>query len=50
MKIFAALESGLALNCSMHNLSFATETYEDVLKGLLEQTVIVYVDNIIDNK
>ncbi|CAH2002077.1 unnamed protein product [Acanthoscelides obtectus] len=48
--IIIALGCGLALSCTMHNLETATETFENVLKGLLEQTVIVYVDNIIDDK
>ncbi|VEN34010.1 unnamed protein product, partial [Callosobruchus maculatus] len=48
--IIIALQCGLALSCSMHNLETAAETFEDVLKDLLEQTVIVYVDNIIDDR
>ncbi|KAG5895989.1 hypothetical protein JTB14_005095 [Gonioctena quinquepunctata] len=48
--IIIALECGVAISCSMHNLEFATEIFEDNLRGLLEQTVIVYVDNVIDNR
>lgn len=48
--IIVALECGVAINCAMHNLDIATETFEDELKRLLEQTVIVYVDNVVDNK
>lgn len=48
--IILALECGSVVCCSMHNLETAAETHEDTLKGMLEQTVIVYVDNVIDDK
>ncbi|XP_023023151.2 protein tudor isoform X2 [Leptinotarsa decemlineata] len=48
--IIIALECGVAVSCYMHNLETATEIFEDVLRGLLEQTVIVYVDNVIDDR
>lgn len=48
--IILALESGLVVCCAMHNLDTAAVTYEDTLKAMLEQTVIVYVDNVIDDK
>lgn len=48
--IILALECGSVICCAMHNLDTAVETYEDTLKGMLEQTVIVYVDNVIDDK
>lgn len=48
--IILALECGSVVCCAMHNLSTASETYEDTLKAMLEQTVIVYVDNVIDDK
>ncbi|XP_056634538.1 maternal protein tudor-like [Diorhabda sublineata] len=47
--IILALECGLAVNCTMHNLETATETFEETLKGLLEQTVIIYVDNVLQD-
>ncbi|KAJ8968977.1 hypothetical protein NQ317_001098 [Molorchus minor] len=47
--IIIMLECGVALSCKMHNIEQATETFEDTLKGLLEQTVIIFVDNVVDN-
>lgn len=47
--IILALECGLAIGCTMHNLETAVESFEDVLKGLLEQAVIVYVDNVLED-
>lgn len=37
-----------ALNCKMHNLEQATETHLDIVKQYLELTVIVFVDNIVN--
>lgn len=48
--IILALECGSVVCCAMHNLDMASETHEDALKAMLEQTVIVYVDNVIDDK
>ncbi|KAJ8954517.1 hypothetical protein NQ318_000749 [Aromia moschata] len=48
--IIIALECGVAVSCKMHNVEDATETFEETLKGLLEQTVIVFVDNVIDDR
>lgn len=48
--IILALECGSVVCCAINNLSTASETYEDTLKAMLEQTVIVYVDNVIDDR
>ncbi|CAG9833553.1 unnamed protein product [Diabrotica balteata] len=45
------LDCGKIITCTMHNLETATETFKDDLKGLLQQAVIIYVDNVLeDNK
>lgn len=46
--IILALECGSVVCCAMHNLDTAAVTNEDTLKEMLEQTVIVYVDNVDD--
>ncbi|XP_048521225.1 maternal protein tudor-like isoform X1 [Dendroctonus ponderosae] len=48
--IIVALECGLALTCKAHNLELATESHEDALKAYLEQTLIIYVDNVLENE
>lgn len=35
--------------CSAHNLEAATQTYLDVLKGLINKPVIIYVDDVQEN-
>ncbi|KAL3281927.1 hypothetical protein HHI36_005130 [Cryptolaemus montrouzieri] len=44
------LQSGITVNCSIHNLSSATETYEEILKENLEKILIVYADNLVDDR
>ncbi|XP_018571230.1 maternal protein tudor isoform X2 [Anoplophora glabripennis] len=48
--IIIALECGVALSCKMHNLEEAVTTDENNLKRFLERAVIIYVDNVIDDK
>lgn len=40
----------LTLSCSAHNLSTATQTYENVLKEQLNNSMIIYVDDVIENR
>ncbi|XP_066262033.1 maternal protein tudor isoform X3 [Euwallacea similis] len=47
--IIVALECGLALSCKAHNIERASESFEDLLKAYVEQILIVYVDNVIDD-
>ncbi|CAH1130130.1 unnamed protein product [Ceutorhynchus assimilis] len=46
--IIVALESGVVITCKAHNLEMASDVFEDVLKSYLEQTLIIYVDNILE--
>ncbi|KAL1491704.1 hypothetical protein ABEB36_012262 [Hypothenemus hampei] len=47
--ISTTLDNGVTLHCKAHNLETATEQHEDVLKGYIGQTVIMFVDNVLDN-
>ncbi|KAF5277757.1 hypothetical protein FQR65_LT03737 [Abscondita terminalis] len=47
-EFYVNLESGLQLLCTLHNLASASETFEDTLKQYVNATVIVYVDNVLD--
>lgn len=40
----------LMVNCSAHNLETATEKYIDVLKNLIKEYVIIYIDDVIENR
>lgn len=47
---FIVTLGGHNLVCAMHNLLEATETKEEVLKAVVGTTVIMYVDNVLDDK
>ncbi|KAK9736718.1 Tudor domain [Popillia japonica] len=44
------IESGVAVNTSMHNLATATETYEDNLKQWMGHYLIMYVDGVLEDR
>lgn len=44
------LEPGVFINCSMHNLETATETFENVLKQWVGYPLIMYVDDLVGQK
>lgn len=46
-KIF--IPPDLTLQCTAHNLSAAQEKHEEVLKEYLNLTIIVYVDDVVDD-
>lgn len=41
---------GYGLPCTAHNLSTATETYEQTLRDAVGKDVIVYVGNVLETK
>lgn len=44
------LQNGSTLLCTVHNLQSATEKHEDVLRNCTGVDVIIYVDNVLDEK
>ncbi|KAK5646934.1 hypothetical protein RI129_005398 [Pyrocoelia pectoralis] len=44
------LPNGVQVVCTLHNLQNATETFEDTLKQYLGFIVIMYVDNVLEEK
>ncbi|KAK9869541.1 hypothetical protein WA026_003297 [Henosepilachna vigintioctopunctata] len=44
------LQSGFTFHCSLHNLAAATEINEDLLRQQLQQILIVYVDDLVENR
>ncbi|KRT85343.1 hypothetical protein AMK59_1500 [Oryctes borbonicus] len=43
-------QSGITAKASMHNLTAATETYEDNLRQWIGHYLIMFVDNVLENK
>lgn len=48
--IMVELEPGLNIEASMHNLEFAEEKNEDILKQWIGHYLIVYVDDVIEKR
>ncbi|GJQ67361.1 putative tudor domain protein [Trypoxylus dichotomus] len=44
------VQSGVTVNAAMHNLTTATETYEDNLKQWIGHYLIMYVDEVLENQ
>lgn len=47
-EIVAYVDNSSMLQCTLHNLGTATETFEDVLKQWIGHVLIMYVDNVLD--
>ncbi|KAF2901435.1 hypothetical protein ILUMI_04750 [Ignelater luminosus] len=47
---YVQLQNGLTLLSTLHNLEFATEKHEDVLNSCVGIDVIIYVDNVLNEK
>lgn len=45
-----SLQTGFVLNCAVFNLSLSNETFEDNLKEKIGQILIVYVDDLKDDR
>lgn len=45
-----SLSTGVQLRCSAHNLADAAERFDEVLKQQEGQVLVVYCDNIVENR
>lgn len=48
--IILEIQPGVTVKASMHNFTFATETYEDTLKAWIGHYVIIFVDAVFEDE